>query len=287
MIRIIAILMVCTLAFSCTNEETKTPLTVEEPTNNSTPTEEEAIENPTTAKEPVENQAPPKVQEEKSTTSADTPTKAQKAPSSTRSSGIVAVDYVKTNTVFMTEAELAKFNSKPSKSVVAKKEELLSSSEIAALREMFDDFLDGVNGFARRDEDTTIETKIKTGAFDEIISATKSGEDITEDVLYSSNNQFDKKSLEYIRRPKPLVEYSGYKIELITVYNKSLELNDKLFQTFGGVTFKNNTVNSTTYYIGDFADTDALEDYLQKVVKERFPKARGVKFENGVEVKYK
>ena len=160
-----------------------------------------------------------------------------------------------------------------------------SADAVAALRDMLDDLVDEVEGFATT-EDTTTEIKVKTGAFNEVISATKSGEDITDEIIFKDANSMNKESLEYMRRPKPLVDYSGYKIELMTVYNKSLNLDDPLFKTFGGLLFKNNTTNSITYYLGNFKDTDALDDYLQKVIKTRFPKAKGVKFEKGLEVKY-
>ena len=177
-------------------------------------------------------------------------------------------------------------NSTPKKNTRKDKNRLLSAAELEALKNMFD-FNNGeeIEGFASDDEDTT-KVIIKYGAFDEMISATKSGTDMTDEMHFNSANDIDKSSIEYIRRPKPIVDYTGYKVELITVYNKSLELDDQLFKAFGHLMFKHNTTNSTTYYLGEFQDKDELEDYLKKVVKSRFPKAKGVKFKNGLQVKY-
>ena len=309
--RIFTFLIICTLIFSCTNTETDAETTtqvVADQSETSTVVEApaepqvevipaETIPKEATIPTPVQKQK--QVQEQPVSKSQVTETKKTITKSATTySSGIVAIGTVELNTVFMTDEEVAQFNREESVSDLASiksettvadvasiNNELLSIDEIAALRQMFDDFVDEVEGFAS-EEDTTSETKIKVGAFDEVITITKSGKDVTDEEIFNAENKINKKSLEYIRRPKPLVDYSGYKVELMTVYNKSLDLQDQLFKTFGGLTFKNNTLTSTTYYLGDFRDAKALEDYLQKVVKTRFPKARGVKFENGLEVKY-
>ena len=285
MIRIFAFLMVCTLIFSCTNTETETVTQVDK----------DQIENSADIVEKQTEVSEEDISKEKITKTEETQeaqpiseskiveTKEKTVSPKTYSSKIVAVGSIALNTEFMSEEEVAEFNRNSDNNLTNIEYELPSANDIAALRELLDGLDDGVLGFAVV-EDTT--TKVKIGAFDEVISVTKSGEDVTEEIMFKENS-VNKKSLEYIRRPKPLVEYSGYKIELMTVYNQSLDLNDPLFKTFGGLMFKNNTMNSTTYYLGDFRDTTALDDYLQKVVKSRFPKAKGVKFENGVEVKYK
>ena len=120
----------------------------------------------------------------------------------------------------------------------------------------------------------------KKGAFSEAIANNRTTERGAERV--------NKNSIEYMRRPKALIEdYTGYKIELMTVYNKSLALTDQLFKTFGGLTYRHKTEHSTTYYLGDFQNKKALEDYLNKVVLPRFPEAKGVKFNEGKVTKYK
>lgn len=279
--------MVCTLIFSCTNtEERETTTQIDK---NQIESSTDIVENQTkTPKEETSIQEVKEVEEtvkeEPISKNETIETKKKTVPQKSYSSNIVAVGTIAVNTVFMSEEELAQFNKNANDNLTNVEYELPSANDIAALRQMLDDLVDEVEGFAA-EEDTT--TRVKKGAFNEVISVTKSGEDITDDIVFSAANSVDKNSLEYMKRPKPLVEYSGYKIELITVYNQSLDLNDPLFKTFGGLTFKNNTTNSTTYYLGDFKDIPALDDYLQKVVKSRFPKAHGVKFENGVEVKYK
>jgi hypothetical protein len=142
---------------------------------------------------------------------------------------------------------------------------------------------DGILGFVDNDPvDTSAgEAKsVRIGAFDEVIGESRSGE-----LMGIAKGEAVP---EYIRKPKPFIDnYSGYRIEIMTVYNKPLSLNDNLFKAFGGVTYRKKTENSTTYYIGDFKDKIAVEDYLSKVLKDRYPGAKGVRFKNGEEVKYK
>ncbi len=93
---------------------------------------------------------------------------------------------------------------------------------------------------------------------------------------------------DYIRKPKALPKgFTGYKIELFTVYNEELSLNDELFKTFGGIMIERRTEGSFTYLIGEFADKEAVNDYLNKVIKSRYADAKGVKYENGEVVKFK
>ena len=141
--------------------------------------------------------------------------------------------------------------------------------------------------------DTSDFKEKELGAFDEVLGEAKSGEGV-EDIMFTSSksgntNKISENttSLEYIRRPKVLADnFSGYKIELFTVYNQPLPLTDNLFKSFGRVTFKNKTKNSTTYYIGEFQDKKAVEEFLQKIILSRFSKAKGVKFKKGKEVSY-
>jgi hypothetical protein len=291
--------MVCTLIFSCTNTETETStntttIVADQSEENLAVGIEQETEEVEEEVEAIEIEAPEKpvvenkvIQTKEKTVVENKSTRTKVVTNSKKSysSSIVAVGTIALNTVFMTEEEVAQFNEEDNSNLANIEFELPSADAVAALRDMLDDLVDEVEGFATT-EDTTTEIKVKTGAFNEVISATKSGEDITDEIIFKDANSMNKESLEYMRRPKPLVDYSGYKIELMTVYNKSLNLDDPLFKTFGGLLFKNNTTNSITYYLGNFKDTDALDDYLQKVIKTRFPKAKGVKFEKGLEVKY-
>ena len=287
----IYILMICTLFFSCTNTETgtETATTIQIAEDQSEESLTAVIEEKAEEiKEEVQEIETIEIQTKEKTISKTQVTNTKQSTSSSSpsySSGIIIIGTVEVNTVFMTEEEVAQFNEADNDLAAIKYEfQLPSADDVAALRQMLDDLVDEVEGFVGT-EDTTTQTKVKTGAFDEVISGTKSGKDVTDETIKDANT-INKTSLEYIRRPKPLVDYSDYKIELMTVFNKSLDLNDPLFKAFGGLMFKNNTMNSITYYLGNFKDTDALNDYLQKVVKARFPKAKGAKFEKGLEVKY-
>lgn len=123
-------------------------------------------------------------------------------------------------------------------------------------------------------------TAVKRGAFDEVIETERT------DQIFGERKPVDQKEIEFVRKPKILTQYyTGYKIELMTVYNKSLTLEDDLFKTFGGLTFVKED-NKTVYYLGDFKTKKALEDFLQKVVISRFPDAKGVKFAEGIAGKY-
>ena len=115
--------------------------------------------------------------------------------------------------------------------------------------------------------------KMQTGAFGELVGAsTKGGEEVPA----------------YIRKPKDFpVNFSGYKVELMTVYNKKLSLNDELFTQFGGITIEQRTANSYTYLVGNFEDKAACDDYMVKVIQSRYPDAKGVKYNKGTVVSYK
>ena len=113
----------------------------------------------------------------------------------------------------------------------------------------------------------------KTGAFGEFVNQASKGVEVVPN---------------YIRTPKDLEDnFSGYKIELMTVYNKKLSLNDKLYTKFGGIKIEQRTANSYTYLIGDFEDKNACEDYYVKVIQSQYLKAKCVKYKDGVVVKFK
>ncbi len=121
--------------------------------------------------------------------------------------------------------------------------------------------------------DTSKLKKAAVGAFGEIVGEAKGEADNAPD---------------YIRKPKAFPEnYTGYKIELFTVYNKALSLNDELFKTFGGIMIEKRADNSYTYLLGEYSDKDAVETFLQQVIAPRYPEAKGVKYKDGEIVKYK
>ena len=135
---------------------------------------------------------------------------------------------------------------------------------------------EGVLGFVTDDDTATNKESIPEMAF----GAFNEGMDDIQTKTINTN------SIEYIQRPLALEEdFSGYKIELVSVYNKPLTFEDGLFKQFGNMRFVTEG-NKTTYYLGNFTSKKGVEDFLTKVVATRFPDAKGVKFENGVQVKY-
>ena len=127
-----------------------------------------------------------------------------------------------------------------------------------------------------------VSQKASTGAFGELVAESKNTGaffDFAED---------NKNTPEFVRQAKEqATDYSGYKIELVTVYNKPLSIKDDLFQYFGGITYTQKTANSYTYYLGDFQDKEALLKYMNAIVKPRYAKATPVKFKKGLEVKFR
>lgn len=117
-----------------------------------------------------------------------------------------------------------------------------------------------------------------TGAFGEVVGNER-----------GSRVEVSYNSPEYVRRAKELSkDFTGYKIELVTVYNAPLALNDKMFQTFGGITFEKRSDNSYTYLLGgNFDDKKAVEAFLNDIVKAKYPNAKGVKYNKGNQVKFK
>ncbi len=137
-----------------------------------------------------------------------------------------------------------------------------------------------ISGITTKGGTVAAKKAVKKGAFDEVIEAERT------DQIFGERRPIDQSKVEFVRRPKVVQQYyTGYKIELMTVYNKSLELDDELFKTFGGLTFVKEA-NKTVYYLGDFKTKKALEDFLAKVVVSRFPDAKGTKFADGVVAAY-
>lgn len=125
--------------------------------------------------------------------------------------------------------------------------------------------------------------QVSTGAFGEVVADVKSA-----DAFFDVADKRNANSPEYVRQAKMQeADYTGYKIELMTVYNQKLSASDELFQNFGGITIISRTENSYTYLLGDFQDKDAFDKYLETIVQPRYTDAKGIKFKNGEEVKFK
>jgi hypothetical protein len=308
--RLLSVLLLMALLINaCTNSEKEE----EQPliTDNQTETvrsmpdeaEEEVIESEEIIEEKVEIKETVKVETQSKVIERNEEVMASKA---IVSGNIIAVGTVKLNTMLISEAEMTALTEKQEQEDISIGRMLgLLAERLENLEE--DD--DGIQGFVDASTANTIDTmeaasfedslalgtgrmaqttsgkQVKVGAFNEVIAESRSI-DIDEQVMATGNGAASYTQLEYMRRPKLLKDFTGYKIELITVYNKSLPLTDDLFKVFGGLSFKEKSENSTTYYLGKFPTKKALEDYLAKVVQPRFPKAKGVKLEKGVEVDY-
>jgi hypothetical protein len=127
----------------------------------------------------------------------------------------------------------------------------------------------------------TKKEKAATGAFGEMVATSKSA-----DAFFDLADKKSEETPEFVRQAKlQNADYTGYTIELMTVYNKPLSISDELFQNFGGIRYVQKTANSYTYYLGDFQDKDAMTKYLEQIVKPRYTNATAVKFKNGEEIK--
>ena len=125
--------------------------------------------------------------------------------------------------------------------------------------------------------------KVATGAFGETVATSKST-----GAFFDLADKVEQDTPEYVRQAKlQTADFDGYTIELMTVYNKALSIDDALFQKFGGITYTQKTANSYTYYLGNFQDKKALVEYMNNIVKPRYSNATAVKFKKGQEVKLK
>jgi hypothetical protein len=315
--RLLSVLLLMALLINaCTNseKEEEQPLITDNQTETVRSMPDEAVEEEEEAEEEIiesEEVIEEKV-EIKETVKVETQSKVIErneevmAPKAIVSGNIIAVGTVKLNTMLVSEAEMTALIEKQ------EQEDISTGKMLALLAERLENLEeddDGIQGFVDASTANMIDTmkaasfedslalgtgrmarttsgkQVKVGAFNEVIAESRSI-DIDEQVMATGNGAASYTQLEYMRRPKLLKDFTGYKIELITVYNKSLPLTDDLFKVFGGLSFKEKSENSTTYYLGKFPTKKALEDYLAKVVQPRFPKAKGVKLEKGVEVDY-
>lgn len=121
-------------------------------------------------------------------------------------------------------------------------------------------------------------TSTATGAF---------GEEINKNRGQNFNKSVNKNSPEMVRKPKKLAgNYTGYAIELTTVFNKPLEPTDKLFQLFGGLVIEQHDGNTYSYLLCNFTTKKALDTYKKQVVQDKYPQAKGLKYKNGRRVKF-
>lgn len=128
---------------------------------------------------------------------------------------------------------------------------------------------------------------------------------ITQDTLPNTNNQESMKSITknkeyqssgmlggvnvdigpFQRKLKKLnPDYTGYKVE-VEWSRALLAPEDKLFQQFGNVSiepiYKNNEHVAFAYTIGDFPKESSAMQFMQNIVKGRYPNAKIVYYEEG------
>lgn len=113
--------------------------------------------------------------------------------------------------------------------------------------------------------------RVATGAFGEMVGVNTRGE---------------KSAPDFIHKPTDLAaDFTGYKIELMTVFNSKLSLNDELFKTFGGISIDQRTANSYAYLIGEFSSEEAADKYFAQMIQARYPDAKVIRYKKGAIVK--
>lgn len=105
------------------------------------------------------------------------------------------------------------------------------------------------------------------------------------DFELSAFNTFDENEV-FVRQPNKLsTTYSGYKIELLRVYNQPLDANDELLRNVGGVEVEKIGENTYAYLIGDFKTKQGMLDFLEKVIKPKYGNAKALVYKKGLRVK--
>lgn len=86
----------------------------------------------------------------------------------------------------------------------------------------------------------------------------------------------------WIRKAKSFdADFTGYSIELVTVYNEPLDYSATIYQKFGGIIMDQRSEGEYVYLLGTFEKATQADDYLEKVIKPQFPNAQIVKYASG------
>lgn len=124
-------------------------------------------------------------------------------------------------------------------------------------------------------QDTIDEEKSIVGAFEMDFELSEFGE-------------FDSKDANavFVRQPKNLsTTFSGYKIEVLRVYNQPLSADDEFLQNTGNVEVEKIGENTYAYLIGNFNTKEGMLDFLDKVIKPEHKNAKALYYKKGVRVK--
>lgn len=108
------------------------------------------------------------------------------------------------------------------------------------------------------------------------------------DMEFSEFGAFNSKDANavFVRKPKELpVDFSGYKIEVLRVYNQPLNADDAFLQNTGNVQIEKIGENTYAYLIGNFNTKEGMIDFLEKVIKPEHKNAKALLYKNGVRVK--
>lgn len=108
------------------------------------------------------------------------------------------------------------------------------------------------------------------------------------DFELSEFGEFDAKDANtvFVRQPKNLpTTFTGYKIEVIRVYNQPLGADDEFLQKTGNVEIEKIGENTYAYLIGDFNSKEGMLDFLNKVIKPEYKNAKALVYKKGIRVK--
>lgn len=90
----------------------------------------------------------------------------------------------------------------------------------------------------------------------------------------------------FVRQPKKLpTDFTGFKIEVVRVYNQPLGADDEFLQVTGGVSIEKIGENTYAYLIGNFNTKQGMLDFLNKVIKPEYRNAKAVVYKKGLRVK--
>lgn len=108
------------------------------------------------------------------------------------------------------------------------------------------------------------------------------------DVELSAFGELEAKSADavFVRQPKDLpTDFTGYKIEVIRVYNQPLGADDNFLQVTGGVCVEKIGENTYAYLIGNFNTKQGMLDFLNTVIKPEHRNAKAIVYKKGLRVK--
>ncbi len=101
---------------------------------------------------------------------------------------------------------------------------------------------------------------------------------------YSELGETTAKSV-FVRKPKELpTNFSGFKVEVLRVYNAPLAGDDKFLQETGGVSVEKIGENTYAYLIGEFETEKGMLDFLEKVIKPTYRNAKAIVYKKGMRV---